>query len=243
MRTGRILVVLPLVILLCYAGHASAAESAKTADESAEVVYFIDFSDYEQGSIEAWLKEKGFELERDARDRRRIDLDVGEDGLILEAKRASFGILPNEAVDLQVFRTIRLEWGIMNYPEGASWEKGVRSEAIMVIVFFGYEKMPSGHFLIPNAPYFIGFFLSRDETAGKGFVGRYFKKSGRYVCLGNPRPGSTVVSEYDLVSAFRKEYKKDEVPHISGIAIAVDTSAPGCGGRSAAFIKSIQFLK
>jgi hypothetical protein len=223
-------------------GNTKAADST-SVDTFQKVNFFIDFSDYKEGSVEQWLKEKGFVFERDARDRKKIDLDVGDDGLILEAKQPAFGIIINEGVDLEEFTSLRLEWGITQYPEGASYEKGIKNEALMVIVFFGYDKVSSGHFFIPNTPYFIGFFLGKEEVAGKGYTGRYFKKSGRYVCLGNPKPGETVISEYELVSAFKRKFESDEVPVISGIALSIDTQRSGDGGRSAAFIKSIEFLE
>ncbi len=213
------------------------------ADTSQKVNFSIDFSDYESGSVEEWLKEKGFEFQRDARNRKRLDLDVSEDALILEAKRRMRGFLINEGVDLDKFSTIRIEWGILKYPEGATYEDRVNNEALMVIVFFGYDRISSGHFAIPKSPYFIGFFLGKEEEVNKGYKGRYFHKSGRFVCLGNPEPGETVVSEYDLVSAFKRKYEKDEVPLISGIALAVDTSSASDGGKAAAFIKRIEFLE
>jgi hypothetical protein len=223
---------------------ATSSNPGKKGDDTFQKInYFIDFTNYTEGSVESWLREKGFEFERDARDRKKLDLDVGEEGLILEAKRPMFGILLNETVDLEEFTSIRLEWGILRYPEGASYERGIRNEALMVMVFFGYDKISSGHFLIPNTPYFIGFFLGKEEEVGKGYVGQYFKKSGRYVCLGNPKPGETVLSEYDLVSAFKRKYEKDEVPIISGVAFAIDTSKSGNGGKAAAFIKSLEFLE
>jgi hypothetical protein len=132
---------------------------------------------------------------------------------------------------------------VNDYPEGTSYEEGIRNEALMVIVFFGYDKLSSGHFLIPNAPYFIGFFLGREEEIGKSYVGRYFKKSGRYVCLGNPKEGETVISEYNLVEAFKKAYNKDEVPLISGLALSIDTTKAKNRGKASAFIKSIEFLE
>jgi len=153
------------------------------------------------------------------------------------------GFLINEGVDLEKFSAIRIEWGILKYPEGATYEDRVNNEALMVIVSFGHDRMPSGHFAIPSSPYFIGLFLGKEEEVNKGYKGRYFHKSGRFVCLGNPEPGETVISEYDLVAAFRRKYKKDEVPLISGIALAVDTSSSSDGGKAAAFIKSIEFLE
>lgn len=219
----------------------SSAQAEK--DTFQKVNFFIDFTDYNEGSVDKWLTEKGFEFRRDARDRKKLDLDVGDNGLVTEVKTGMLGIMLNEGVDLEEFSAIRLNWGIIQYPEGASYEQGVLNEALMVVVFFGYDKISSGHFAIPNAPYFIGFFLGQDEKVGKGYVGRYFQKGGRYVCLGNPRPGEMVVSEYDLVSAFKRKYEKDEVPVISGIALAIDTTKSGGDGKAAAVIKSIEFLE
>jgi hypothetical protein len=221
-------------------GHSSGQAEKDTFQK---VNFLIDFSDYSEGSVEEWLREKGFEFRRDARDRKKLDLDVTENGLVVEVKRGMLGVMLNEGVDLEEFTSIRLNWGIIQYPEGASYEQGVLNEALMVIVFFGYDKISSGHFAIPNAPYFIGFFLGKDEKVGKGYVGRYFQKGGRYVCLGNPKPGEMVVSEYDLISAFKRKYEKDEVPIISGIALAIDTTRSGGAGKAAAFIKSIEFLE
>jgi hypothetical protein len=219
------------------------SRSQKEKDTFQKVNFFIDFTDYAEGSVDKWLRGKGFEARQGARDRKKLDLDVGDSGLVLEVKRRMRGFFLNEGVDLEEFSSLRLNWGIIKYPEGASYEQGVLNEGLMVIVFFGYDKISSGHFAIPNAPYFIGFFLGENEKVGKGYVGRYFQKSGRYVCLGNPKPGETVVSEYDLVSAFKRKYEKDEVPVISGIALGIDTSKAGGGGKAATFIKSIEFLE
>jgi hypothetical protein len=212
-------------------------------DTFQKVNFMIDFTDYEDGSVETWLKEKGFQFERDAKNRKKLDLEVGEEGLIFDIKRSMLGMMVNEGVDLEEFTSIGLEWGINDYPEGASYEAGIRNEALMVIVFFGYEKISSGHFAIPNAPYFIGFFLGREEKVGKGYMGRYFKKSGRYVCLGNPQEGETVKSEYNLIEAFKRKYEKDEIPLISGLALSIDTTKAKNKGKARAFIKSIEFLE
>jgi hypothetical protein len=220
-----------------------ADDKARGKDTFQKVNFMIDFTDYEEGSVESWLKGKGFEFKRDAQNRKKLDLEVGEEGLVLDVKSSMLGIILNEGVDLEEFTSIRLEWGVFDYPEGVSYEERTRNEALMVIVFFGYDKISSGSFLIPNAPYFIGFFLGREEKIGKGYIGRYFKKSGRYVCLGNPKEGETVISEYNLIEAFKRKYEKDEVPLISGIAMAIDTTKAKNQGKAKAFIKSIEFLE
>ena len=207
-----------------------------------KVDLMIDFTDYGDGSVEDWLEKKGFQFERDAKNRKKLDLEIGAQGLILDCKSPMLGIIVKEGVDLEKFASIRLEWGVIDYPEGASYEEGVRNEALMVIVFFGYNKVSSGHLLIPNAPHFIGFFLGKEEEIGKSYVGRYFRKSGRYVCLGKPKEGEMVISEFNLVEAFKREFKKDEVPLISGLALSIDTTKAKNRGKASAFIKGIDFL-
>lgn len=239
----RKLVFIFLLMLVFVFGSTGYSSAQAEKDTFQKVNFLIDFTDYNEGSVSKWLTEKGFEFRRDARDRKKLGLDVGDNGLVSEAKTRMMGIMLNEGVDLEEFSAIRLNWGIIQYPEGANYEQGVLNQALMVIVFFGYDKISSGHFAIPNAPYFIGFFLGKDEQIGKGYVGRYFSKSGRYVCLGNPKPGDLVVSEYDLVSAFKRKYEKDEVPVISGIALFINTTRSAGGGKATAFIKSIEFLE
>jgi hypothetical protein len=238
-----------LIFLLTIISNVNLSYSAGDTDKAGgkdsfqKVNFMIDFTDYENGPVEKWLEAKGFQFERDARDRKKLYLEVIEEGLILDVRKPMLGIILNEGVDLEEFTSIRLEWGVLEYPEGASYEEGIRNEALMVIVFFGYDKISSGHFLIPNTPYFIGFFLGRQEKVGEGYVGSYFKKSGRYVCLGNPKEGETVISKYNLVEAFKRKYEKDEVPLISGIALAIDTTKAKNQGKAKAFIKSIEFLE
>jgi hypothetical protein len=61
--------------------------------------------------------------------------------------------------------------------------------------------------------------------------------------LGNPKEGVTVISEYDLIEAFKSKYEKDEVPLISGIALSIDTTKAKNQGKARAFIKSIEFIE
>ena len=213
------------------------------SDGFQKVNLLIDFSDYFEGSVEEWLQNKGFAFERDARNRRKYDLDVQDDSLIVEAKRPVTALMLNEGVDLEEFSAVRIEWGILQYPSDASYEKKINNEALMVFVFFGYDKISSGHFLIPNSPFFIGLFLGWDDEVNKPYTGRYFQKSGRFVCLGNPASNKTVVSEFDLVGTFKTYFEKDEVPVISGIGLGTDTSGSGNNGRASAFIKRIEFLE
>ena len=52
----------------------------QVSEQSQKRNYLIDFSDYQEGSIEEWLKDKGFKFEQAARNRKKLDLDVDEGG-------------------------------------------------------------------------------------------------------------------------------------------------------------------
>jgi hypothetical protein len=205
--------------------------------------FTIDFSGYTGGSVDQWLGAKGFKFEKDARDRRLLQLSVAKDGLILEAKGRLRGFLLNDSVNLEKVTTIRIAWGIIQYPQEVSYARKVNNEALMLYVFFGKERIPSGHVLIPNSPYFIGLFLCDDDQVNFPYKGRYFHTGGRFVCLGKPEPNQTIVSEFDLDAAFKSYFGKHSTPGVTGIGLGVDTSSAGRNGTAAAFIKSIEFVE
>jgi hypothetical protein len=208
-----------------------------------KVDFIIDFSGYTGVSVDHWLRAKGFKFEKDARDHRLLQLSVANDALILEAKRRLRGFLLNDSVDLERVTTIRIEWGIIQYPQEVSYARKVNNEALMLYVFFGRERIPSGHILIPDSPYFIGLFLCDDEQVNFPYEGRYFRTGGRFVCLGKPKPHETIVSEFDLNAAFKSYFGKNNTPGVTGIGLGVDTSSAGRNGTAGAFIKSIEFVE
>ena len=205
--------------------------------------YRIDFSDYKKGSIYEWLEEEGFKFEHGAKDRKKLELAVDEGALILEAKTRLRGLIINDSLEPRNYSKVRVKWGVVKYPRGASYEAEVNNEAIQVLIFFGHEKISSGHLVLPNSPYFIGLFLGRHDMPYKAYKGRYYQQGGRYVCMGNPLPGETVISELDLRHAFKRYFKKDEVPRITGVALAMDTTMSGDDGRAVAFIDRIEFFE
>jgi hypothetical protein len=212
--------------------------------ESQKLAHIIRFSDYKQGSEEDWLQGKGFQFKEDAQRRDRIDLEVNNDSLVLDVKRKAFGIMPNETVNVPEFNYVEIDWGINEFPQGASYEQGVRNEAIMVIIFMGDERLSSGSMFIPNSPYFVGLYLCHgDDRINHPYVGSYYKKSGRYVCVDRPAIGETITTRFDLLEAYRLYFDKerDDDPGISGLAIALDTTKAGGGGKSSAFIREIRF--
>jgi hypothetical protein len=202
----------------------------------------IDFSDYSEGPIDEWLQAKGFDFEQGTKDRKSLELSSNNGSLILEAKGHVRQFIVNDEVKLEKFSTIRIEWGVIKYPKDASYERKVNNEALMVYIFFGHNKLSSGDPAIPNLPYFIGLFLG-DDKMNTPYKGKYFHEGGRFVCIGNPKPHDTMISEFNLITAFQTYFEKDEVPMISGISLGVDTSSSGDEGKAAAYIKRIEFLE
>jgi hypothetical protein len=207
------------------------------------VAWRMDFSDYAGGSIEAWLQAKGFRLEHGAEDPELLKLSSHEGALVVEAKAPVKGFLVNQDVQLEQVSKVRIHWGIIQYPKHASYERQVNNEALMLYIFFGQDKVPSGHAVIPALPYFIGLFLGQEEHLNTPYQGRYFHAGGRFVSVGHPHPQETVISEFDLIAAFQTYFDKDDVPMISGLTLGVDTFRSGDGGKAAAYIQRIEFLE
>jgi hypothetical protein len=182
--------------------------------------FVLDFSGYTGGAVDDGLRARHFTFEKDAKNRRLLQLSVGNYTLTLEAKGHLSGFLLNDAVNVEKITRIRINWGIIRYPVDVSYRK-VNNEALMLYVFFGTEKISSGHVLIPNSPYFIGLFLCQDEQIDFPYKGRYFHTSSRFVCLGKPKPNETIVSEFDLDTAFKRYFDKNRTPGITGIGSAL----------------------
>ena len=116
----------------------------------------------------------------------------------------------------------------------------------MVVVFMGDERQSSGSMFIPDSPYFVGLFLCHgDDKVNHPYVGSYFKKGGRYVCVDRPAEGKLVTSRFDLLEAYRTYFDKerDDDPAVSGLALALDTKKAADGGKSSAFIREIRFYR
>ncbi|MFO0792708.1 MAG: hypothetical protein U0586_01455 [Candidatus Brocadiaceae bacterium] len=215
----------------------------KEANDGVQAVTLsINFSDYAGGSLDEWLKSKGFRFDKGAKNRKLIGFSFEKDSLIIKAHKHVRGFITNESVNLREFSKVRVEWGIIKYPKDASYERKNNNEALSLYIFFGNERLSSGLFVLPRSPYFISLFLSENDKINVPYYGKYYRKGGRFVCLGNPEPHETVISEFDLIKVFQTYFNK-AVPIVSGISLAVDTSSSGDGGKAEAFIKRIEFLK
>jgi hypothetical protein len=210
--------------------------------EESEVVYSIDFSDYSSGPVLSWLEGKALAPEQDIANERKIVLTGAGRALRLEARSHALGLLLGET-DIPTYSRIRLEWGVDAFPPGASYEKGVRSDAVMVYVFFGNQKMSSGSLLVPNSPYFLGLFLCDADRTHYPYVGRYFKLGGRYVCIDRTKLAETRTSEYDIADAFLRFFERDTLLAVSGVAVGIDTKSAKGDGSAKGYIRRIEFLR
>ena len=205
-------------------------------------VYSVDFTGFPGGNVLKWLGAKGFVAKQDASNGRKVVYYIEDGDLKLEAKTQAQALLLNET-DVRSYSKLRIEWGVDAFPPGASYEKGVRSESVMVYVFFGKERISSGSFLIPDSPYFLGLFLCESGKTNEAFTGRFFQAGGRYICLDRPPLGELVTSEYSIAEAFTRIFGKSQAPDISGFAISIDTDSAKGKGDARSFIRKIEFLQ
>jgi hypothetical protein len=202
----------------------------------------FDFAAVAAEDVYEWLASSEFSLERHADNRDRIEIYHADEALHIRARKPSFGMVVHE-LDLPGVRHLDLEWGVSDFPEGASYEHGVDNEAIMVYVFFGHERLPSGEMFVPDSPYFIGFYLCPPgvDDVDQPYVGHHYKKTGRFICMDHPEEGESVLTRVDLAEEFRHSFDKPFVPVVSGISIEVDTTHSDNDGHAAAFIRRIAF--
>jgi hypothetical protein len=205
--------------------------------------YTVDFTDYQaaKGPVDAWLRSKGFKFERDANSQSKIMLQADQRGLAVSALQHAHGLLINNSINQNAYSAVEIEWGVQQHPQGASYERKINNEAIMVHVFFGRDKKPSGAMFAPDLPYFIGLFLCNGDRVGFPYTGRYYQEGGRYVCLQSAPAGQTLVSRFDLRGGFQSIFGA-LAQGVTGYSIEVDTSKSTGPGTSSAFIKRIRFV-
>src|SRR5262249_45358603 len=182
----------------------------------------VDFSGFPGGSIFDWLGSKGFQPKQDATNDRRVVFSGSPSALALETRTRAFGLLLNET-DVRDYSRVRIEWGVDAFPPGASYEKGVRAEAVMVYVFFGKERHASGSLFIPDSPYFLALYLCETDAINKAYTGRYHHASGRFICVERPQLGAAVSTDFPIADTFRRVFGR-EAPDISGIGLAIHTA-------------------
>ena len=208
------------------------------AGTDAELVRVIDFTEKPNGSAVEWLQENGYELRLDAES---LDPRFSEKGLVLSTDGRTSGLM-ERSIELSDAGHIRVTWGVEEYPKGANWENEVYRVPIAIMISFGDKEIGSGSMFVPNAPYFISLFLSRNAEPGKAYTANYFEKGGRYFCQPcTPPEGKTVTTEFALDTAFRNQFDKSEVPPITGFGIQMNTSDIRGGAR--AYLERVEFIE
>ncbi len=217
-----------------------AAAAAISAEDAP--LHVFEFEQPPSKPLYEWLEDGDFSLERHADNPDRIEIYHADSALHVRVKRPSFGMLVHE-LDVPGARHLELGWGVSRYPEGASYQHGVDNEAIMIYVFFGHERLPSGEMFVPDSPYFIGFYLCPPDADAldEPYVGHHYEKTGRYICMAHPEEGETVTTRIDLEEEFKRSFNKPYVPVISGISIEMDTTDSENDGHAAAFIRRLAF--
>ncbi len=240
---------IPVIILLTLlAAPVSAADrplqpwrdAPAFASPSTRLVWQLDFTGA-QTPARTLLSDHGFVFEKEMADNGAIEVLSGENRLVLRTSAPAFGLAAKRDLPPIMANWLLIEWGVDRFPPTADWQQGVRREAIMVYLFFG-RPQPADRFFLPQSPYFIGHFLGQFEQTRQPFVGKSYRQTGRYVCLATPEPGQLVSTAFHFADAFRRWYRGETVPPVTGIAISVDTSGLP-DGSSSAFINRIALVR
>lgn len=204
---------------------------------SAEVLYTIDFTTQPDGEAKSWLEESGYGYELDAR---KLDARFVDHHLQLETQDRIAGLFTHK-LDLSNVKAVRISWGVNRYPEGADWEKGNYRVPIAVVISIGNEKIDSGALFIPDTPYFISPFLSRNATDKHLYTAKYYKKGGRYVCVPcAPEPGMQATTTINLEQIYQSEFQQGDMPSVSGFGFQMNTK--DTRGGASAFLEKVEFL-
>ena len=199
-----------------------------------KVLYSFDFSKQPSGNAEKILKPKGFEFLLDA-DKLDMKLRNGRIEFSTEGQYAGiFGVRFKKP--LENVGSVVIEWGVEKFPQGANWEQGSNRLAVGALIALGTEKFSSGVPFAQKAPYFFGPFIGEHEKVGKRYLGKLYKKSGRYYCVSNQK--GLVTTRFDIDGKFKQEFGKTTPPLV---AYGFQMNTKNTTGGAKAFVKKITF--
>ena len=203
-----------------------------------KVLYTLDFTTQKDGDAKGWLKSKGIKFVLDAE---ALSMKFSGGKLVVQTsgeKAGMFGIKFPSGKQLNNIGSVKIEWGVNKFPQGANWENDNNRLAIGALFVLGREKFSSGlPFGINPAPYFLCPFIGQKEKVGQRYLGALYKEGGRYYCVANKK-GSTVVTHFNIAQKFQQEFKKS-VPPLTAFAFQMNTEDTSGGAQ--AFIKRITF--
>lgn len=202
------------------------------------VVHTIDFTEPPNGDATSWLREQDFELRRSAED---LSARFTDRGLVLSTGDDITGLFVKE-LQLTGAERVRVTWGVDRYPEGADWEDGTYRVPVAIMLSFGDKEIASGSLFVPDTPYFLSFFLSKNAEPDKAYTANYYHKGGRYFCDPcSPPPGERVTATFDFAETYKRTFDKEAVPPITGFSFQMNTADTTGGAR--AFIERVEFLR
>jgi len=232
----------PILIALLSILLALVSAALSADDKASHVIYSIDFSQQPDGSAIEWLKQNGFILALKAE---KLNPRFENHQMVISTNDALAGIIGiklDDGKQLQDVERIKIEWGVARYPEGVNWDHGNNRVAIAVMIFFGTEKLSSGlPFGINAAPYFFSPFVSKTEPHEKMYLGKLYKKGGRYYSILAPKESTGLfVTDFEVKERFKKTFDQKHVPAVSGVAFQMNTE--DTKGGAMASIRRISFL-
>jgi len=183
------------------------------------------------------LHQKGFEFQLD---KDRFHFFIKDERLYIETKQKAavlFGMILHNKKELKNPAYVEIEWGVERFPENADWENGINRLPIALIMVFGMDKLSSGlPILAPKAPTFLCPFIGQKEKVGKVYLGKLYKKGGRYYCVSNQGDGVVVHTLFSVEQAYKKAFDK-AIPALTAFAFQSNTKDTKGGAK--AFIKSL----
>jgi hypothetical protein len=203
------------------------------------VLYSLDFTKQKDGDAKAWLRSKGFEFMLDADD---LAMKFSGGKLVITTKdklAGMIGLRLPKGKYLKNIGSVKIEWGVKKFPNGADWANGNNRIAIGAMFALGTEKLSSGlPFGINAAPYFLGPFIGEREVVGKTYLGKLYKEGGRYYCVSNKSGDSTIVTHFNINQKFQQAFKKT-TPPLTAFAFQMNTK--NTTGGAQAYIKRVTF--
>ncbi|BAF73310.1 hypothetical protein [Sulfurovum sp. NBC37-1] len=203
------------------------------------VLYSLDFTKQKDGDAKAWLRSKGFKFMLEAS---KLSMKFKGGKLVISTSGEYAGMigvkLPSSRY-LKNIGSVKIVWGVDKFPKGADWAGGNNRLAIGALIALGTEKLSSGLPLgINAAPPFFGPFIGEKERVGGRYLGKLYKKGGRYYCVSNKNSGATVTTHFGISQKYQQEFKKP-APPVTAFAFQMNTEDTSGGAQ--AFIKSITF--
>lgn len=206
------------------------------------VIFTVDFSTQPPGTALPWLKKHGFSFWLDAY---RLNPRFENRAIVLSTDGRAAGMIgkqfkPGEYI--HHVKRVRIEWGVDQYPVGADWENGINRVPIAVVLTFGTKKWRSGIFPgFQPSPYFLSPFIGFKEEEGKEYIGKYYRKGGRYYCVASgDRAGQTITTDFEVDDRFKSAFGEPATPPVTSFAFQMNTKDTLGGAR--AFLRKIEFL-